>query len=354
MSQLSIVSPSKPFSPWQRLYAAGHRMRQKYWSGRAERLPRPVVSIGNLSWGGSGKTPMTATVAEHLRDGGRRVAVLSRGYGSKGDGVRIVSRGDGPMLGPRVAGDEPVLLAGLLPGVSVIVCPDRALAGRHALERLDHPPDVFLLDDGFSHLRLARDLDILLFPAGDPFSGARLPPGGRLREPLASCRRAQAAVLTSRPGSPDPTDDDAGEQLARALRPYGFAGAGFSSGVEQLAAKPYRPAEASVPPGSRVLVVAGIARPQRLVDNVRGQGLEIAEQLTFPDHHPYPDEDLAKITESFDASGASWIVTTSKDLVKLQGRLERPLAELPIRARPEKAFFHWLDHALDELSTGAA
>ncbi|MEM1178088.1 MAG: tetraacyldisaccharide 4'-kinase [Acidobacteriota bacterium] len=341
---LPIAPPPKPRSPWQRFYAAGHRWRRDYWQSRAQRLPRPVVSIGNLSWGGSGKTPMTAAVAASLRDGGRRVAILSRGYGSKGEGVRIVSRGEGPLLGPRLAGDEPVLLAGALPGVSVIVCPDRALGGRHALERLDEPPDVFLLDDGFSHLRLARDVDILLFPAEDPFAGGRLPPGGRLREPLEASSRAHVAVLTSHRGDPG-----AGEDLARALRPHGFAGRGFVAGVEMAPARPYVAASGPIKAGARVLVVAAIARPERLVENVRGHGFEIVDQVFLPDHHPYPDDSLGKIRAAFDAGGAEWILTTSKDLVKLQGRLERPLAEMPIHARPEEDFFRWLDRKLKDV-----
>ena len=348
MTGLPITPPPKPRSPWQRFYAAAHGVRRKYWTGRAQRLPRPVISIGNLSWAGSGKTPMTAAVAEFLHKSGRRVAILSRGYGSKGEGVRIVSRGDGPMLGPLLDGDEPVLLSALLPGVSVIVCPDRALAGRHAIERLDQPPDVFLLDDGFSHLRLERDLDILLFPADDPFSGGRLPPGGRLREPLSASARAHAAVLTSYRG--DERHQNMGDQLARALRPHGFSGAGFTSAVECLPARPFLPGE-SLPTGSRVLVLAAIARPERLIDNVRAQGLEIADQIFLPDHHAYPDDSLGKIHQTFDDSGASWIVTTSKDLVKLQGRLELPIAELPIRARPENDFYRWLERSLGAIES---
>ncbi|MEO1082999.1 MAG: tetraacyldisaccharide 4'-kinase [Acidobacteriota bacterium] len=346
----TITAPAKPRSPWQRFYSAGHRWRRRYWTSRASVLPKPVVSIGNLSWGGTGKTPMTAAVAAFLRDSGRRVAILSRGYGSKGEGVRIVSRGEGPLLGPRLGGDEPVLLAGLLPGVSVVVCPDRALAGRHALERLDEPPDVFLLDDGFSHLRLARDVEILLFPSGDPFAGGRLPPGGRLREPLEASGRADAAVLTSHLG-----DASAGEALARALRPHGFSGRGFVASVKTQPARPYLPAAPSIESGSPVFVVAAIARPERLVENVLDQGFNIVDQLTFPDHHPYPDESLEKVAAAFDASGAEWVLTTSKDLVKLQGRLERPLAEMPIEAQPEPDFFDWLERRLAKLeATGDA
>ncbi|MEM6792569.1 MAG: tetraacyldisaccharide 4'-kinase [Acidobacteriota bacterium] len=347
----SLASPPVPRSPWQRLYTAGHRARSRYYRSRARRLPRPVVSIGNLSWGGSGKTPMTAAVASHLRDRGLGVAILSRGYGSSGEGVRIVSRGEGPLLGPRLAGDEPVLLAGLLPGVSVIVSPDRHLGGRHALERLDAPPDVFLLDDGFSHLQLARDLDVLLFPAADPFAGGRLPPSGRLREPLAASSRAHAAVLT---GCEDAGAEKAGAALARSLRPHGFSGHGFSSGVEQQDARPVVK-ELHLESGARVIAVAGIARPERVFANVRSQGFEIARELTFKDHHDYDPESLEKIRDAFRESGAEWVMTSAKDCVKLQGRLELPLAQLPILARPEADFFAWLDRSLEELqATGVS
>ncbi|MEM8931194.1 MAG: tetraacyldisaccharide 4'-kinase [Acidobacteriota bacterium] len=321
-----------------------HRQRVRWWAKRASRLPRPVISIGNLHWGGGGKTPLTAAVATHLRVRGLGVAILSRGYGSRGDGVRVVSRGEGPLLGPRLAGDEPVLLAGDLPGVAVVVCGDRALAGRHALERLDAPPDVFLLDDGFSHLRLHRDLDVLAFPAADPFAGGRLPPSGRLREPLDASRRADAVVLT---GGRNALGDSTGHGLAKALRAHGFAGPGFTAPTE---AEPARDlAGQTVAVGTRVFVLSAIARPGPFLQTVRDQGFEIVEDLALPDHHRYPDGTLRAIEESFDASGAEIVVTTAKDRVKLQGRFERPLAEIPIRARPEAELFHWLDQRLDAL-----
>ena len=144
-----IETPPRSWSPWQWLYAGGHRLRYAAMRRRARRLPRPVVSVGNLHWGGGGKTPLVAAIAAHLRDAGLTVAILTRGYGSKGDGVRVLSRGDGPLLGPKLAGDEPVLLAGQLPGVAIVVCPNRYRAGRHAMHRLDPAPDLFLLDDGF-------------------------------------------------------------------------------------------------------------------------------------------------------------------------------------------------------------
>lgn len=340
---LPLEAPPPSRSPWQRFYALAHRLRRRWYATRAHRLPVPVVSIGNLSWGGSGKTPLTAALAAHLRDSGWRVAILSRGYGSRGEGVRVVSRGEGPLLDPLVAGDEPVLLAGELPGVAVVVGPDRHVAGLHALERLEPAPELFLLDDGFSHLRLARDLDLLAFPAADPFGGGRLLPSGRLREPLEAAARADAVLLTGAPESGDP-----GGELARALRLHGFGGPGFA--VRTRAGAVRRIPSSKIDAGARVLVVSAIARPEQFLETARRQSIEVAGELRFPDHHRYPPASLEKIRAAFVASKATVVLTTGKDRVKLQDRLELPIAELPIVAEPEPAFFRWLDGRLGELT----
>jgi tetraacyldisaccharide 4'-kinase len=339
---VSVRSPTPPRSPWQRLYGAAHRLRRRRWAKRARRLTRPVVSVGNLSWGGSGKTPLVAAIAARLRDRGMRVAILSRGYKSESRGVRVVSNGEGPLLGPSVAGDEPVWLAGELPGVAVVVGPDRAEAARHARERIDPRPQLLLLDDGFSHLRLYRDLDLLAFPASDPFAGGRLPPGGRLREPLASARHADAVLLT---GAEAP---DAGERLAAALRPFGFRGPGFASYSRLAPPRAIGPGQ-PLAPGTPVLLVAGIARPEIFFTAARLQGLAVAGELSFPDHHAYPPDALEEIARAFAAAHAQALVVTGKDRVKLQGRLAQPLYELPLRAEPEPAFWTWLDGRLSEI-----
>jgi tetraacyldisaccharide 4'-kinase len=328
-------APAPPVSPWQFFYGGAHELRRRWYRDRAQRLPRPVVSVGNLHWGGAGKTPLVAAIAAHLRDRGIAVCILSRGYASQGRGVRVVSAGAGPLLGPETAGDEPVLLAGELPGVAVAVGPDRYQAGLHALRGLDPVPDLFLLDDGFSHLRLHRDLDIVAFPAADPFGGGRLLPSGRLREPLAAVARAHAAILTGA------LQGDGGADLAAALRPFGFTGPGFASrtvpGEVRLAGG------SPVPSGERVFLVTAIARSDNFLATARSLGYEIAGELRFPDHHRYPPASLERIREAWLTSGARAVLTTSKDRVKLLGRLDVPLAELPIRAEPEPAFWAWLD-----------
>ncbi len=343
MAAVTLTPPPPSRSPWQRFYGWVLERRRGRHSDRARRLPCPVVSIGNLHWGGTGKTPLTAAIAAHLRDAGRTVAILSRGYKGKGEGVRVVSTGGGPLLGPGLVGDEPVLLAGELPGVGVVVCADRYLAGVHALERFDPKPDLFLLDDGFSHVRLARDVDILAFPAADPFASGRLAPAGRLREPLGASRHAEAVVMTAaRPGD--------GEALGAALAPFGFAGNAYDSRTVALPAR--LSSGEPLEPGARVITVSGIARSRPFHELAREQGFEIVASLDLPDHHGYPDATLRSIQRLWLGDGADAVLTTSKDQVKLLGRLDLPLAELPIRAEPEAGFWTWLDGRVSGLITG--
>lgn len=327
---------------WQRFYAAVLRGRRSWYRSRAERLPRPVISIGNLHWGGGGKTPMVAAVARHLRDRGLTVTILTRGYGGKDKGVRIVSTGEGPLLEPSRVGDEPVLLADQLPGVSVVVSGDRGQGGRHALESLPTPPSLFLLDDGFSHVRLQRDIDILVFPRADPIAGGRLAPAGRLREPLSAAALADAAVLTgASPGDVEP--------LANALQRHGFQGDVFVSATVALPAR-LESGEVLESPAS-VLAVSGIARPQSFERLATSQGFEVVATLALGDHHDYPEGTLVELRRLWSEHSAAAMLTTSKDMVKLRGRLDLPVAELPIEAQPEKAFFRWLDSRVETLGS---
>ncbi len=335
-------TPSRPRSPWQRCYAAVLERRRARARTRAERLPRPVVSIGNLHWGGAGKTPLCLAVAAHLAHRGRRVAILSRGYGRTGREPLVVSRGAGPLVSPAAAGDEPFLLAERLPGVAVVVAAQRFLAGALALREISPAPELFLLDDGFSHVHLHRDHDILVFPRDDPWGGGRLLPSGRLREPVSAARLAHAAVLA---GAGDAADLADPAEFAGALRSFGFGGPVFQA---PLVLEP-----GALPPLQPYLLVTGIARPERALALVRSAGIVVGRHLRFPDHHHFPERDLRRIEHAFaELRGASEpkataVLATGKDMVKLRGRLRAPLYELATRSEVEPAFFDWLNACLE-------
>ena len=322
-------------SPWQRFYEWGHRRRRRHWSTRAASLGRPTVSIGNLHWGGSGKTPAVIAVALGLVGGGQRVAVLSRGYRRKGREPLIVSLGEGPLASVEQAGDEPVMLAGQAPGVVVAVGADRRAAAALALDRAPDV-DVFVLDDGFSHLRVRRDVEILTFPATDPFAGGLLLPGGRLREPLGMVRLADAAVVTGLERGVEPPAD-----FEPTLRRHGFKGPVFTSTL--------RSELLGGPPPERPLLVTGVARPDRVARTAAAAGLECVNHLRFPDHHGYAPRSLRAVESACARHRCDAVVTTSKDAVKLRGRLPAgspPLLELRVEAEIEPEFLPWLDGRL--------
>ena len=318
-------------SPWQRFYEWGHRRRRRSWSARAESLGRPTVSIGNLHWGGSGKTPAVIAVARGLADRGQRVSVLSRGYRRKGRESQVVSLGEGPLASVEQAGDEPLMIAEQTPGVVVAVGADRRAAAALVLERAPDI-DVFLLDDGFSHVRVRRDVEILTFPAADPFAGGLLLPGGRLREPLGMVRLADAAVVTGLERGVEPPAD-----FEPTLRRHGFKGPVFPSTL--------RSELLGGPSPERPLLVTGVARPDRVARTAAAAGLECVDHLRFPDHHGYPPRSLRAIESACARHRCDAVVTTSKDAVKVRDRLPAgapPLLELKVEAAIEPEFLPWL------------
>ncbi|MEO8430331.1 MAG: tetraacyldisaccharide 4'-kinase [Acidobacteriota bacterium] len=283
----------------------------------SERLDRPVVSVGNLTVGGTGKTPVVEHLARWLAAAGLRPAVLSRGYGRRSRETVVVSSGDGPLVAPDRGGDEPVLLARRLPGVIVAVAPRRRDAARAALA---HAPDVFILDDGFQHLSVRRDVDLLLLDAVEPFGGLRYPPFGRLREPLSAMGRADAFVFTRpHPGFPD-------EAALAAVALENPEAPAFAAEIRAAGLEAASGAAAGLAADARCVAVAGVARPATFAAALARIGIAPAETLLFPDHHRYTPSDAARIAEAARRSESAAVVTTGKDAVKLE-----PLLSLPVR-----------------------
>ena len=307
--------------------------------GRQRQLSVPVISVGNVAAGGSGKTPIVAALARLLRDSGRRPAILSRGYARRvsADGVVVVSDGASVLQPVQASGDEPQMLARALPGVRVLVCADRHLAGRLAEDRLG--ADVCILDDGFQHWQLARDVDLVLVGAADVSD--RLLPAGRLREPVASARRADAVLA--------PEEEVA--VVAGALNGVLPAQTLFQVRRMYPAARLLRPFGApatfsAVQGGNRTAVaVAGIARPERFYAAAEAQGWDLREKLAFRDHHWFSAGDVARVETAADAAGAATILTTEKDAVRLESLVtSERWAYLPMEVaiEPADAFRDWL------------
>jgi tetraacyldisaccharide 4'-kinase len=288
-----------PLSP---LFGLGVRARNALYDrgiARAHKLHGPVVSIGNLSVGGSGKTPFVLLLGELLKTKGLKFDILSRGYGRQTRGVALVD----PAGSTRDFGDEPLLMARRL-GVPVVVGEERYQAGLLAERKVG--PQFHLLDDGFQHRSLARDFDIVLVTPEDIRD--RLLPAGRLREPLNSLRRADAIVLTG--GASQEAFPLDGKLVWRARR-----------GITPT----------NVP--ARPVVFCGIARPKNFVLQLRTAGIEPAAEAFYHDHHAYNEQDIRDLLSLRQRSEADGFVTTEKDAVNLAGYLSalEPLAVVPVK-----------------------
>lgn len=269
------------------------------------RLPLPVISIGNITVGGTGKTPVTLLTARMLMERGLKVAVLSRGYGGSLEGqTAVVSDGRSILLTPEQCGDEPVLLARSLPGLLVVIGSDRYRAGLLAREQLD--PDIFLLDDGFQHLRLHRDLNILLLDYRRPFGNGFTLPAGLMREPSSAAMRADLLILTRCTG--DATAAVPCLPVCRSIHRL----SSFNRLADNAAL------DAAMLGQTRVAAFAGIADPTAFYSNLEQLGIRPVATLSLPDHEPYGRDTLERVNLLARSSKADWLLTTEKDGVKLK------------------------------------
>lgn len=295
-------------NPFATIYGAVSRTRNEFYDRgllSARRLQGPVVSIGNIAAGGSGKTPFVIALGEMLKRRGVSFDVLSRGYGRKTKGVALVN----PDGTAAEFGDEPLLIARKLE-VSVVVGEDRYAAGRFAEENFG--PRLHLLDDGFQHRALARDFDIVLVNAGDKRDA--LFPMGRLREPLSALSRADAIVLTNdTPAEGLPLTH---QKIWRVRRDI-----------------------VAPPTDEPCLAFCGIARPGIFFAQLRSTGVNVVATRTFRDHHSYTKSDLRVLLNARKKSGATCFVTTEKDAIHLDACMEQlaPIQVAPVYMQIEDA-----------------
>jgi tetraacyldisaccharide 4'-kinase len=335
------------------MYAAVARRRRRYYAAHPHlqrALSRPVISIGNLAVGGRAKTPLAALIAARLRDLGERPAILSRGYARRdaADGVVVVRDPDGIRADLDRAGDEPLMLARQLDGVAVLVSSSRYLAGRLAEHHFGCT--VHVLDDGFQHFALKRDADILVIGAADLAKPETLP-GGRLREPLDAAAAADAIVALD-DADADADGDAAVDALAgprpvwRARRRHGTARLVEPAGV------------AVDPSAGPVVAVAGIAHPDGFFSGLKAAGWTVARELPHRDHHRYTGADVGLIAGAVRVSGATLVLTTEKDLVRLLPfrPFGVPVAGVPmtLEIEPAGALDVWLEQTVEQARRGAA
>lgn len=288
---------------------------------KVRRLPCPVISVGNLTWGGTGKTPAVIMIAQVLKERGIPVAVVSRGYkGATGARVNVVSDGTSVLLDARSAGDEPLLLAERLTGVPVLTCRNRYLAGRYAWSKFQVAGVI--LDDGFQHLQLARDVNILLLDATNPWGNRKLIPRGMLREPISQAVRADAILLTK-------CNDPGAQHIASAgAYPSRHIPAFRSTYAPRTLVNLYTNArtDPQTLQGKRVYGFCGIAEPRSFEAIIRSLGASPVGFRSYRDHHTYTAADIELLEGEATVKGADLILTTGKD-----GGKVRPLlpAKLP-------------------------
>lgn len=293
--------PLALLTPLAWLYrAVSGARRRKAWQARNESLPVPVVVVGNITAGGTGKSPLTARLVQRMRDDGWRPVILSRGYGGTSEQYPIeVSEG----TPAGICGDEPLMLA-LATGCPVVVDPERCRGAHHAIE--NDLGDVLICDDGLQHYRLPRDIELAVFDAGRGIGNGAMIPVGPLREPVERLSGVDFVILNGAafPENGERLFDFAGVEHpdihAMALKPSSLVNlnSGETLAPEALQNRPVR-------------AIAGIGNPARFFDTLRGLGARVTEQ-PFPDHHHFRPEDLG-----FNAG--DWLVMTAKDAVKCRG-----------------------------------
>ena len=324
LSSLILLPLSAIYSVVTRARISGY---QRGWLS-VSKLSAPVISVGNLTTGGTGKTPLVEWVCKAVvHETGKRVCVLTRGYGRANPQSQVVvSDGAKLLAAEREAGDEPYLLAQNLLAVAAVVSnPDRFAAGDWAIKNLGS--EIFVLDDGFQHLRLARDLDIVTIDATNPWGGGSLLPYGRLREPRGGLSRADCIVVTRTEQAEDTLWlTESVQRLAGAI-PV-FTSGMTTSGIHRLSGE----SKNDGLPAQPVAAFCGVGNPQSFFNQLHQEGFTLVFTRAYADHHDYSQADLNQLTKEAKNHGATGLITTAKDALKLASlELELPCYVLEIK-----------------------
>jgi len=286
---------------------------------RQKSLNATVISVGNLTLGGVGKTPFVQYIARYLKSEDHNVAVLTRGYKRSSSGMRVLNHPSTDRTKTPISykefGDEPAMLARSFPDIPIVIDRDRFAAGAWAEHELGS--DVLVLDDAYQHLRLARDLNILLLDATDPFGDFEMPPFGRLREPLYGIKRADAVIVTR---ADRPFDQAQMQAIVKLFCSDRVPILYFASSITALRhLETDEIYEVRRFAGWHVAIACGIGNPNAFSEDVLRAGINIVSESFFADHHPFTQQDLDQITRAAEDAGAEAILTTEKDAVRLQG-----------------------------------
>ncbi len=325
------MKPHPILLPLSFVYGAVVALRNVFFEKhlyRTASVPVPVISVGNMTTGGTGKTPIVERIASLLQGAGKRVAVVSRGYRRLSTGFVLVSDGSTITSTADASGDEAYQLAKSLAGVVIITDEDRAHGAMHAVNRL--ACDVVVLDDGFQHRALRRDLDIVLIDAtSDPFSMPMLPAGHR-REPLSGLGRADCVIITKCTAQMD------SEAIAKRIGRYTGAPV-FTSSYEPAALVDCRTGgsvDASLPGTQQAVAFCGIGQPDSFKRSLEAFGVRCSSFHAYADHHRYSAQELNDIARKAAGTGAGYVVTTEKDARRLDGVFDPgvPLVYLKMHA----------------------